>query len=251
MPAGTLRTDRVRDGSAGFTLLELLVVVAISGILMALLLPALANAKEKSRRCVCKANIGEVLTALNFYANDNGDYLPGAADNSGNYYAIVLSDATFSTLASEKYLGGVTNCFYCPNLAYATGQMGGYSPNRGYTIGYGYLATNDLTTSSKGLFTSVDPQRTTDTFGAIFADANYWTTGLTIAPHGATGSTIVASSLVSKPAAPSTAQAPNNSAAVGAAGGNEGYIDGHVDWKKIQLMKTVTASSDGTAFGSW
>lgn len=248
MPAGSPRTENARGGSAGFTLLELMVVITISGILTALLLPALSSAKEKSRRCVCKANLEELITALNLYANDNqnGDFMPSAADNSGNYHAIILSDFAFTSLASAKYLGS-TNCFYCPNLAYATGQMGGYKPNQGYTIGYSYLATNGLSASLKGPFNSVTPQRITDTLGPIFADANYWTGAMTIAPHGSTGSTILASVSVAAPVAP----AATNSAAAGAVGGNEGYVDGHVDWKSIQSMKTYPASNDGSAFGSW
>lgn len=61
----------------GFTLMELLVVIAVIAILAALLLPALAQAKEKSRRTQCLNNLKQIATAIQLYADDHGDQLPG------------------------------------------------------------------------------------------------------------------------------------------------------------------------------
>lgn len=70
------RGCRNKFSGSAFTLIELLVVISIIAILAALLLPALAAAKEKGRQAQCVSNLRQWGLAFNMYASDNADALP-------------------------------------------------------------------------------------------------------------------------------------------------------------------------------
>jgi prepilin-type N-terminal cleavage/methylation domain-containing protein/prepilin-type processing-associated H-X9-DG protein len=87
--------------SAGFTLIELLVVIAIIAILAAMLLPALAKAKQKAQGIQCMSNLKQLLLGWKMYSGDNQDRLVQNGDEAAQ-----PSSITDTTPADAQWCPG-------------------------------------------------------------------------------------------------------------------------------------------------
>src|SRR5262245_58884682 len=98
-----------------FTLIELLVVIALIVILVALLLPALAGAKEQGRRTSCKNSMRQFILGVMMYADDNEQFLPTGASNVGAHddHLPVLSTATSNAIVEYS---GTEKMATCPSF---------------------------------------------------------------------------------------------------------------------------------------
>jgi prepilin-type processing-associated H-X9-DG protein len=227
----------------------------MTGLLFALLLPALSTAKEKSRRAVCQSNLRQLLMAVQQYSDENDGVMLSCADDKGYYHSIILSDVMFTNLVDMS--GGNPNLLYCPNVVFGSGPnaVQQHLPEIGYVIGYSYLAaTIDKSTKGPDTYVQMTKWPTMPT-NEMLADANFWTGSsvsggyfaaqMKVAPHTAMGGAMSQSSSFT------IGLSGGSSASIGAVGGNIGYSDGHVKWLTLSHMQTNYASSLTDAQGLW
>jgi len=140
------------NGTDGFTLIELLVVIAIIAILAAMLLPALAKAKDKARSISCTSNLHQWGVQWTLYTSDNEDKFPTGQNPDGSidqnaraawYNALQkqCKDILTCPVASQtntdlnQTFGGLRTAYQMPVFAggtqgiYENGEPGSYGAN--------------------------------------------------------------------------------------------------------------------------
>jgi prepilin-type N-terminal cleavage/methylation domain-containing protein/prepilin-type processing-associated H-X9-DG protein len=240
MPVSISRNDKA------FTLIELLVVIAVIAILAALLLPALAAAKETARRGSCLNNLKQEGIALQIYANDNNNkvmdlrYPP--AWNVGPYphnfghgawpwdLDVAYINALWQNGANNQ------NIYYCPS-------------NPGFDV----TNTWDFDTVYNGhnppTFRITDyvwflPGTPSVAANRVYEPATVLGVVTNRASDVAIGMDVVASDPTTKSFAvitvgglpPNIVQRTSHLVGKTPAGGNTLYLDGHADWRKYLFM---------------
>jgi len=178
----------------GFTLVELLVVIAIIGVLIALLLPAVQQAREAARRMQCSNNLKQTALAMHTYHDIHGQFpLPGMKANHLGWSVSILAQLEQSAIADgmdytdgehhdvgrRKYGPVRIDAYLCPSApaseVYSPREDEQYNGEDSYAIHYfGMLGPLGTNPQSGSAYDCID---TSSTFGGECTEGIFWQWG--------------------------------------------------------------------------
>lgn len=222
--------------SHAFTLVELAVVLGVLALLGLVLLPAMAETADRSRRARCQENLRQIALGVTAYAGNNNGKIFAARSVDTTYVQIAMSLPDMTAASSARLTFETNGLWTCPSRP---GLPLTNSATRGSMLGYQYFGGINTWINPAGAFASLSPTNlnTAKPYWALAADAIIKVDG----KWGGDGTNPIYSNLP-----PHTAE---NSLIP--QGGNQAFVDGSVQWIEAEKMYFLSSWSSSARQAYW